>query len=276
MRDVVAWLIVAVVVVFIGGCLFQPHSVEAGHEGVVIDKPYFVGHEGVRESSVGTGRTWLWFSSDLVEYDIRPQQFSESFNDLVTLDNVPISLNAYLLVQVMPGQTPTLHERFGPSWYETKVQEVFRTSVRDFARANKLFDLTTNPAVTGAGEQSIAAYVRSYFKEEALPMQVNKVVIGRATPPKEVLDETARTAAQEQRIKTEIARARAELSRLDAEKNKAAADRGYANNFGMNPEQFLKYRALEIQKEMVEVVKDKQNVHVIVSSDPAVPMFNVK
>jgi len=87
-----------------------------------------------------------------------------------------------------------------------------------------------------------------------------------------VLEETARTAAQEQRTKTEVARARAELSRADAERNKALADKAYASAFGLNPDQFLTYRSLEIQKEMVEVVKTKDKVSVIIGAGGASAM----
>lgn len=269
---------VAMVLMLLGGtgCIYGPESVDAGHEGVQVDQPWFFGTPGVEPQPRATGTHWLWWTSHLVEYDIRPQQFNEKFDDLVTADNVPVDFRAYLLVQLEAGQTPNVHERFGPKWYRTKVQEVFRTALRDFARGQRVFDLTTDPTVTSQGEVAILETIRDYVQEESLPVRINRVVIGGVTPPPVVLEETARTAAQEQRTRTEIARARAELSRADAEKNKALADKAYAEAFGLNPDQFLTYRSLEIQKEMVEVVKTKEKVSVIIgagggAATPVVP-----
>ncbi len=254
------------------GCVYGPESVDAGHEGVQVDQPWFFGTPGVEAQPRNTGTHWLWWTSHLVEYDVRPQQFNEKFNDLVTADNVPVDFRAYLLVQLEQGKTPIVHEKFGPKWYQTKVQEVFRTALRDFARGQRVFDLTTDATVTTQGEFAILETIREYVQAEPLPVQVNRVVIGGVTPPAVVLEETARTAAQEQRTKTEVARARAELSRADAERNKALADKAYASAFGLNPDQFLTYRSLEIQKEMVEVVKTKDKVSVIIGAGGASAM----
>lgn len=255
------------------GCIYGPESVEAGHEGVRVDKPYFFGHEGVQETPLETGTHWIWFSSSIVDYDIRPSQYNENFDDVITSDNTPVDFRAYVLVQPLPGSTPLLHKNFGPNWYKSKVQEVFRTMIRDFARAQPMFELTTNPAVTTSGEASILNELRAYIDDEQLPIVVNRVVIGGVTPPKAVLEETARTAAQEQRVRTEGARTEAEVARKSAETAKAEADLAYAQAFGLTPDQFLTYRSLEIQREMVEVVRNKDNVNVsiITGSGEALP-----
>lgn len=258
----------AVLVLSLGSsaCVYQPEKVEAGHEGVQVDQPWFWGHEGVREEPRTVGTHWLWFTSKLVEYDIRPQRANEKFNDLLTQDNTPVDFRSYVVVEALPGRTPELHEKFGSHWYGNKVQEVFRTLCRDFARSQPLFELSTNPAVTTQGEETILEQLREYVDKEGIPVRIADVVIGGVTPPKPVLDETARTAAQDQRVRTESARTAAELSRKAAEKAKAEADLAYAEAFGLTADQFLEYRSLEIQREMVEVVKEKDNVSVIIGA----------
>lgn len=259
----------------LGSCTLEVTEIDAGHEGVVVQKPLMFGHSGVMPEPAPTGRVWHFWTTAIVPYNIQPFRVDEKFADLITSDNVPVTFNSYVQMQVVAGKTPLLHEKFGPEWYENNVQESYRTMVRDFARGHKVFDLTTDAAITSQGELLIAEQLRKFCTTKGLPVEVQSVVVGSVTPPVEVLAETARTAAQEQRAKTEKSRADAELSRKAAEENKAIADRAYAEKFGMNPEQFLHYRSLEIQREMIEVVKDKENVHVIVSPGGAVPTFKV-
>jgi regulator of protease activity HflC (stomatin/prohibitin superfamily) len=83
------------------------------------------------------------------------------------------------------------------------------------------------------------------------------------SPPPEVIAETKATAAQNQAILTQQARANAELSRKQAEINKAIADRAYQQQMGMSVEQYMHIRSIEIEKEKVELLKNHQNVTVI-------------
>jgi regulator of protease activity HflC (stomatin/prohibitin superfamily) len=251
-------------------------SVDAGQEGVVVKKPWFVGASGVMPTPVQTGTVWRAPTTDVLSYDVRPYRLNEQFHDLITSDNVPVSFDCSISVHAIPGKTPILHEKFGQDWYVANIQPAFRTMVRDFARGHKVFELTTDPAVTTQGQMLVKDELDRLIVAKGIPAQIDQLVIGSVTPPKEVLDETARTAAQDQRARTEAKRAIAEVARREAEENKAIADRAYATKFGMTPQEFLTYRSLEIQREMVEVVKDKQNVNVLVSTGHgAEPMFNV-
>jgi regulator of protease activity HflC (stomatin/prohibitin superfamily) len=274
-RAVIGNLFLLIVAGVLVSCAMQVTEIEAGHEGVVVQKPLIFGSSGVMPEAASTGRIWHWWTTLVVPYNIQPFRVDEQFADLITSDNVPVTFNSYVQMQVTAGKTPLLHEKFGPEWYANNVQESYRTMVRDFARGHKVFDLTTDAGITSQGEILIAEQLRKFCAAKGLPIEVQSVVIGSVTPPAEVLAETARTAAQEQRAKTEKARADAELSRKQAEENKAIADKAYAERFGMNNEQFLHYRSLEIQREMIEVVKDKENVHVVVSPGGAVPTFKV-
>lgn len=272
------WMLLAALLgtVSMSGCM---QSVEAGYEGVITAKPWFFGADGVKEEAFPTGAFLLAPTSELVQYEVRPLRFDEPFKDLVSSDRTPVDFNAYVILQVVQGKAPLLHKNFGPEWYASNVQPVFRTMIRDFARSQRMTDLTTNAAVTNQGQVEIANELRQYVASLNLPITINSVVIGSIVPPVEVLKETANTAAQEQRKRTESERQQAEVARKEAETAKADADRAYASKFGMTPDQYLAYRQLENQREMIELVKDRENVHVILNAGAGghgpQPMFQV-
>lgn len=265
--------------VVIGLASCSVSTVEVGTEAVVVKKPYFFGSAGVDPTPVGAGRYFHVRSTSYVPFNIRPVRIDENFPDLITSDNVPVQFHCSVTLNVVPGKSPGLLQAYGPNWYETNVEQPFRTMVRDFARGHKVFQLTTDPKVTADGQNLISQQLMALIEEKKLPIVIDQVVIGSVTPPAEVLAETARTAAQDQRARTESTRATAELSRKQAEENKADADKAYAAKFGMTAREFLVYRSLEIQRELVEVVKDKENVSVLVTAggqgSDATPMFKV-
>lgn len=254
-------------------------TVDAGFEGVKVRKPWFFGESGVDQKTYDTGTHFMALTTDMVAYDVRPLRVEETFDDAATSDRTPVDFSAFVNLQINKGQAWLLHDRFGSDWYNKNVQPEFQGMIRDFARNSPLTSLTTDTKVTDNGEDVIAEQLRLHFSAIGLPVTVNAVVIGAVSPPPEVLKETSNTAAQEQRKRTEGARKDAEDSRLAAEEAKAAADRAYATRFGMNADQYLQYRALENQREMIELVKDRPNVNVILSAGGAgaapVPMFDV-
>lgn len=252
-------------------------SVNPGFEGVVIDKPYFFGSEGVRPQAQMKGREWYWWSTSVKPYENRPKRYDERFKDLIASDNVPIDLDAGIELRLIKGKSPVMHEKFGPDYYATKVSLKFRNLVRNFARGQTSSKLTSSETVTMLGQEQIQLALETYLKKEEIPLVVENVFIGKATPPKEVLTEIANTASQRQRVKTEGERKNAEDARKAAEIAKATADKAYMTEFGMNPEQYLHLRALELEKEKIEVVKDKDNVSILMSSGSAQPqpMYNI-
>lgn len=248
----------------LSGC--SPQAIDAGHEGVMINRPYFIGSNGVSAAPLNTGRYWVWLSSSIVSYDIRPLKHAERFSDLVTADNVPVQFSAYAILSVRASQTPLLHARFGPDWYENKVKEKFRTMCRDFAKTKSVFQLTTDKESVSQGQAQIRQELTEYLRTEKIPVDIDDIIIGKITPPDDVLEETSRTAAQRQRKLTEIERAKAEETRKIAEIAKSEADKSYMKNFGMTVREYIALRQLEIEKEKVELVRNKKNVHIIMSS----------
>ena len=235
----------------------------AGEESVLIYQPYFFGHGGVDSVPISTGATWCAVTTSYKVFPITPVTITEDFTNMIPSDNTPVSFSVYLKVQIQKGNTPQLYKLFGAEWYAHSLQATFRTMVRDKASAFKMFDLASKREISAQLEKDIFKDITTYAQSLKIPVDIMQVSIGAITPPEQVLTETKNTAAQNQSILTQQARANAELSRKQAEINKAIADKAYQNQMGMSVDQYLHLRQLEIEKEKVELIKDNKNTTVI-------------
>ena len=247
---------------------------DPGQESVLVYKPFFFGHGGVDDNPVSTGATWCVITTEHREFPITPITITEDFTNMIPSDNTPVSFSVYLKVQIQQGKTPELYKKFGADWYSHSLQASFRTMVRDKASAFKMFDLASKREISAQLEKDIFKDISEYSKNLKLPVELLQVSIGAITPPEQVLTETKNTAAQNQSILTQSARANAELARKQAEINKAIADQAYKNQMGMTVAEYLHLRQLEIEKEKVELIKDNKNASIIFGN--ASPVFPLK
>jgi len=241
---------------------FSREAVNANEEGVFIKKPYFFGKGGVSEQPLCQGSEWRVFSTDFIKFTMSPVQYEESFEDLVAKDNNLINTCAYLTLQIEAGRTPELLKNFGEQWYKNNVQEIFRKITRDKLCEYGMFELTTNRQVYAEINADIDKSLRSYFADRKLPVVIKSVVISRAQPSKGVLEEIDRTGVQMQAELTQNKRIKTEQAREDAEYARAKADKAYMKEMSLSPDQFISLRALEIEKEKVELLKNNSNVKV--------------
>ncbi|HXB10613.1 MAG TPA: SPFH domain-containing protein [Bacteroidia bacterium] len=250
-------------------------TVDAGEEAALVEQPILFGHGGVDDVPVETGRSFVAVTTNYTIFKITPVTITEEFKDMIPADNTPVSFNAYIKLKIRKGYTPMLFKLFGEKWYENSIKETFRTMVRDMASRYKMFDLASDRFVSITIQDSLMKQLTNYVAKVNIPIDVLQVVIGAITPPEQVLTETKNTAAQNQSILTQSARAKAELSRKEAEVNKAIADKAYQSEMNMSIDEYLKLRQLEIEKEKVELIKDKQNVSIVFGSSVQ-PVLNVK
>ncbi|MDI1353812.1 MAG: SPFH domain-containing protein [bacterium] len=244
-----------------------------GEESVLVYKPFIFGHGGVDDVPVSTGATWCVFTTEHKEFPITPITITEDFTNMIPSDNTPVSFSVYLKCQVQKGKTPQLYKDFSADWYEHSLQASFRTMVRDKASAFKMFDLASKREISAQLEKDIYKDILEYATKLHLPVDLLQVSIGAITPPEQVLTETKNTAAQNQSILTQSARANAELARKQAEINKAIADQAYKNQMGMTVSEYLQLRHLEIEKEKVELIKDNKNISIIFgNASPVLPI----
>lgn len=240
----------------------------AGEESVLVYKPFFFGHGGVDEIPISTGSEWCAPTTDYKTFSITPTTITEDFTNMIPSDNTPVSFSVYLKVQIQKGKTPELYKEFSADWYSHSLQASFRTMVRDKASAFKMFDLASKREISSQLEKDIFKNIFEYTKKLNIPVDIIQVTIGAITPPEQVLNETKNTAAQNQSILTQQARASAELSRKQAEINKAIADQSYQKQMNMTVDEYLHLRQLEIEKEKVELIKDNKSVTIIFGSTP--------
>ncbi|MEW6542131.1 MAG: SPFH domain-containing protein [Nitrospirota bacterium] len=231
------------------GCVMP--AIDAGHEGVQVMKPMFFGHGGVDPVPVSTGRVFVAFTTEIIDVDIRPIQYSEHF-DIISAENAPVSFDAFLIANVIEGRSPELISRFGPSWYVNNVKEAFRTVVREEVQKYQLFELTTKPATRAMLQDAIEREVRTrIIEKQNIPVRLNRVVVGSILPPKGVLEQTAQTIIQEQRRITMVEFQKAEEAREKAERQRGIADRAYRESLGLTAPEFVDLRRIEVQKEIV-------------------------
>lgn len=104
-----------------------------------------------------------------------------------------------------------------------------------------------------------------------------KIIIDKVSPTAEVMEEYNHTAAQIQAKQTQAAAAQMQVARRDAETKRAEADDAYRVKMGLNPDQYIKLRSLEIEKEKVDMVRNKSNVNItMLMGGGATPIYNVK
>ena len=241
---IVAWA----ALLFMSGCV----AIEAGHEGVLVEQPFFFGHGGVDATPSKTGRVWVAPTTKVVEVDIRPLQYSEHF-DIISAENAPVSFDAFLIANVVEGRSPELISRYGAGWYQNNVKEAFRTFVREEVQRYPLFQLTTDPTTRTKLQDAIAREVQNkLIDKQNMPIRLNRVVVGSILPPKGVVEQTTQTIVQEQRKITMVEFQKAEEAREKAEKQRGIADRAYRESLGLTAPEFVDLRRIEVQKEIVQ------------------------
>lgn len=249
----------------------------AGEEAVLVYKPWFFGHGGVDHDAVQTGLVWCAWSTDAVVFKVIPIQYDEEFKDIISLDNTPISLTAHALIQITPGTTPTLYEKFGIDWYKNIIQKDFCTEVRNEIAKYPMVQLTSKRSIYDNASKHIEDVLNKKIATEKIPIRLIKVIIDKAKPNPEVMEEYNHTASAIQKLQTEEANARMQEVRKTSETKRAEADDAYRVRMGLTPEQYIKLRSLEIEREKVDMVRDKKNVNItMLMGNGAVPYFNVK
>jgi regulator of protease activity HflC (stomatin/prohibitin superfamily) len=256
----------------LGGCTTV--TTEAGYESVLIKKPIMFGTGGVVKEAYTTGREYAAPTTDYVSISVQPQTTKESFDDLITRDNNPVDFDVTVTYQIQAGKTPYLYETFGLKWYENNIKPQFRNFSRDFAKGYTMFDLTSNPATANAMEKELIKNLSDLVAKQKLPVLILNVAVGKISPPADVINETAKTAAQVQRVKTETEREKAEIARAGAERRKAEADRAYIQAFGMTNAEYLRMRELELEKERISLLRDNKNATIIFGSPT--PTYSVR
>ena len=182
------------------GC--SVYATDAGHEVVLVDKPWFFGHGGVESEPVKTGRTWAAITTEGVDVYMQPQKFDTELPDTMTSDGVPITFHAIVVLQVI--DSVSLIKSFGPDWYRNNMEEQFKTMVRQAVRRRGMNETAISTTALDAIDAEIHDALLAFIKEKGLPVKLVTMTVGKANPPDAIKSQRIETAAQEQRVQTEI------------------------------------------------------------------------
>ena len=273
MRKFTWWCIALLFSVLMTSC----HGVrpEAGEESVLIYKPWFFGHGGVDMDPVQTGLTWCWWSTSSETFKIIPQKNQVDMEDLVSNDNTPLDFHTVIITQIKSGKSPILLQNYGLDWFNTNLYNHYCNRVRDYVSQHSPFDLMSNREVLNEIDNKLLAEMRAFIadlsKEKEFPVEIKQVVIGKAIPNKEQLEEMNRTAKAVQAKQTQDRETEVQVAREKAERQRAIADKAYMREMGLNPQQFIQLKAWDIIAQ-----KQGANIDVLFNADATMKMWNVK
>ena len=242
----VAQLAAIALVVTVSGC--SNFSPDAGHEIVLVKKPWLFGHGGVDPTPVKTGRTFGAITTQGVDVYMQPQKLDTELPDTMTSDGVPIAFHAIMVLQVT--DSVALIQNFGPDWYRNNLEEQFKTMVRQAVRKRGMNETAISTSALDAIDAEIRDALKAFMTEKALPVKLVTMTVGRANPPDSVKHQRIETAKEEQRIQTEQQRKLAEDQRLRAEQSRAAADNAYRESMHLSPEQFIQLETIKMQQQV--------------------------
>jgi len=222
-------------------------SVDQGQEAVLIDKPIFFGHGGLRDEPVKPGLSFTWFSTWATLVDMYPRQRDLQINDLMSSDGVPLDFHAVVRMQVT--DSVDLIRRFGPEWYERNVQQQMLNLIRTAVKKHGMNETAIDTTAVEDIDREVSAGIVAYLEDNAVPVQLLNFTVGRANPPDAILTQRVATAAEQQRINTEAQRKLAEDGRKAAEASRAEADNAYRLSMSLSPEQFVELERIKMMRD---------------------------
>ncbi len=258
-------------------CGIKTTTPDAGHEVVLIRKPLFFGSGGVDSTPVRPGLKYIAWTTQAVDVNMQPSRVDSEFNDLMTSDGVPIDFHAVISYVVI--DSVRLVRDFGaemtpsgvPGFWVRNLDQPFRTAVRDSVKKHGMNEMAIMATAAEAVDQEVTNHLLAIVKETSVPVRILDVSLGRANPPDAILHQRVETAAQEQRINTEKQRKLAEDQRKLAEESRAAADQAYNQRMGLNTEQYVSLRAIEMQREVCA-----KGTCTFLFGGNATPLLNIK
>lgn len=248
-------------------CGLQRVKPDAGSEAVLVEKPMLFGHGGVDDTPVSTGSEWIAWTTQPVYVNMQPEQHLYEVNDLMSSNGIPLAFNAAIRLQVT--DSVALIKRFGPRWYENNVAVEFASELRQAVRQHDMNSLAIEATGVDEVDRDVTANMKRYLAGIHMPVQLVKVTAGKATPPKEILDQRTETAAQVQRKLTEDSTKLAEDARKNAETSRALADNAYRQTLGLDPREFVDLQRINMQ-EKVCAASDAHCTFIIGNGTPVV------
>ncbi|GHT45952.1 hypothetical protein AGMMS49965_23240 [Bacteroidia bacterium] len=255
-------------------------TVDGDECAVFVKKPWFFGSGGVSSSVLLEGSEWAAWTTDNVKFKTSPVKYEEKFDDVFSDDGTPVDLQANFILQVDASQAYILLKNYGADWYSNVVKETGRKYVRDRISQREFYKLLSDREIYDEIESDVIEKTIAYFKTlneaKPFPVKVVNVVCDRARPNLAVMEEIDKTASNIQAKKTEEEKFNMQVAREKSEKQRAMADRAYRTNLGLSGQEFIALKALDIEREKVEMVRGRENVNVDILMGNAANFWDIK
>lgn len=250
-------------------CFMKTEAVEPGQELVFVDKPYFFGHEGVRDAPLKAGRELMFLTTSVYPVTVVPQSIQVNFDDLSSSDNILLDFGS--TIQYRVTDSVNMVKNFGKHWFAHNISNQYSAIVRKAVKQKSMTEMMSNVSAADEVDTRITEELRMLVALQKLPVEILNVTLGRAKPNKNVLTQMNETAAQQQRKKTIIESNLAEIERATEQANKAKADNAYRNEMHIDVTQFV-----ELEKAKLYAAACAKSGNCIVTSDQAGIVLPVK
>lgn len=275
---IIKYFIMLVVSIIATSC--QLAVVDGDEVGVFIKQPLFFGEGGVDNNPLLQGSEWCVFSTDFVTYKSVNIKYSESFDDIASDDGTPLDMTAHVFIRIIPEKAAVLHKNYGPEWYNNNIKEVFRERVRNFISTYNMRSLISEREIYDSVKLDIIQDLREYVsycgKTKEFPIEITNVIVDKAKPNEGVLEELNNTAIFMQQSQTEGMKQEMQKQRDKTEYLRAIADKRYQQTMNLSSDQFIQLKALDIELQKIDMIKNKPNVNVDVMLGSSIPMWDIK
>lgn len=229
---------------------FGMHTVAAdnGEEVVLVDKPFFWGHKGVRDYVLKTGDRQLeWYSTTAIPVVITPVSLNMPFENLSTKDGTFLDFDTSITVTVTDSKN--LIGTKGAAWFENSLQKPWIATFRNLVKLYTVDQLLQDPAIMPLIEDQLLATLNDRAREDKLAIKISDFNMGQGKPNKVVVNQMDESAREVQAATTHAKAKIAQEARKAAEVARGEADSAYAAKMGYSPEQVVQMAAINAYSE---------------------------
>lgn len=220
---------------------------DPGHEVVLVDRPYFAGHEGVRPETLKEGRGYYWNTTTGISVATTPMVTPVKFDDIPSADGVLLDFESTIQWQLLdPADTI---RNFGPNWFVNVVLGQYQQIVTREIKLYSMREIMSDAKVFDKIDKNITASTLKILRESGLKVRFNNITLGRAKPNAKVLLQMDETAARQQRLVTLDAEIENEKKRTQRETQRAIADLAYSQGMGLSTSQFVQLDQVRMYSE---------------------------
>ena len=229
--------------------VLQRITVNAGEELVLIKKPWFYGSSGVEQKTYSTGTVWTVRSTKAQLVSLKPYLVSSKFSNLMTFDNIPISLNVDITFQNQKGKTAKFVRDFGEdsNWTEALLLPTLRVNLESYVKSNLFSKLQANSPEITAIEKALLKNIESFLKDKKVPIDILQFAINKIIPPQHIREVALKIVLKDKQIKLKQRDIKLQELQQELERERAKADKSYMQNMHMTISQYLQFKRMELE-----------------------------